>query len=108
MSKKHEYDDLADDAIAPDEAATEIGPPPMYRVLLVNDDYTPMEFVVQVLEVFFGMTREKATRIMLHVHTRGRGDCGVYSRDVAETKVTQVNQFSRQHSHPLLCTFEEA
>jgi ATP-dependent Clp protease adaptor protein ClpS len=82
--------------------------PPMYKVLLLNDDYTPMEFVVSVLEGFFGMTREKATQIMLHVHTRGVGVCGVFTRDIAETKVTQVNDYSRQHQHPLMCTMEEA
>lgn len=82
--------------------------PPMYKVILLNDDYTPMEFVVQVLEQFFGMTREKATQIMLHVHTRGKGVCGVYTHEIAETKVAQVNDFSRSHQHPLLCTMEEA
>jgi ATP-dependent Clp protease adaptor protein ClpS len=82
--------------------------PPMFKVLLLNDDYTPMEFVVNVLESFFGMTREKATQIMLHVHTRGVGVCGVFTRDIAETKVTQVNDYSRQHQHPLMCTMEEA
>jgi len=79
----------------------------MYQVLLLNDDYTPMEFVVQVLESFFGMNREKATQVMLHVHTRGKGVCGVFSRDVAETKVNQVNAFARTHQHPLLCVMEE-
>ena len=82
--------------------------PSMYRVLLLNDDYTPMEFVVRILEIFFGMGREKATQVMLHVHTRGRGVCGVYTHEIAETKVTQVNEFSRRHQHPLLCTMEEA
>jgi len=74
----------------------------------MNDDYTPMEFVVEVLENFFGMDREKATRVMLHVHTRGKGVCGVFSRDVAETKVAQVNEYARHHQHPLLCAMEEA
>lgn len=82
--------------------------PPLYRVVLLNDDFTPMEFVVEVLQVFFGMNREKATQVMLHVHTRGKGVCGVYTREVAETKVTQVNEFSRQHQHPLLCSMEKA
>ena len=80
----------------------------MYKVLLLNDDYTPMEFVVQVLERFFRMDRVRATQVMLHVHTRGMGVCGVFARDVAETKVAQVNEFSRSHQHPLLCTLEEA
>lgn len=91
-----------------DEARPELKPPPRFKVLLLNDDYTPMEFVVEVLEVFFAMDREKATRVMLHVHTRGKGVCGIYSRDIAETKVAQVNDYSREHQHPLLCAMEEA
>ena len=83
-------------------------PPPMYKVVLNNDDYTPMEFVVHVLETFFRMNREKATQIMLHVHTRGKGICGVFTREIAETKMTQVNEYSKQNEHPLLCTMEEA
>ena len=90
------------------EGRPELKRPPMYRVLLLNDDYTPMEFVVLVLETFFRMDREKATQIMLHVHTRGVGLCGVFTRDIAETKVSQVNDYSRSHQHPLMCTMEEA
>jgi ATP-dependent Clp protease adaptor protein ClpS len=90
------------------ESKPELKRPPMYKVLLLNDDYTPMEFVVLVLETFFRMDREKATQIMLHVHTRGVGICGVYTRDIAETKVSQVNDYSRSHQHPLMCTMEEA
>jgi ATP-dependent Clp protease adaptor protein ClpS len=90
------------------EARPKLRRPPLFKVLLLNDDYTPMEFVVQVLETFFAMNREKATQIMLHVHTRGRGVCGVYTKDIAETKVSQVNDFARSHQHPLLCTMEEA
>ncbi len=82
--------------------------PSMYKVLLLNDDYTPMEFVVLVLERFFHKSQEDATRIMLHVHQRGVGICGVYPFDVAETKVTQVTDFSRRHEHPLQCTMEKA
>jgi ATP-dependent Clp protease adaptor protein ClpS len=82
--------------------------PPMFKVLLLNDDYTPMEFVVHVLESFFNMGRENATRIMLHVHTRGVGVCGVFTREIAETKVHQVNDYARGNQHPLLCTMEEA
>ena len=82
--------------------------PPKYRVLLLNDDYTPMDFVVEVLQRFFSMNLETATRVMLRVHTQGSGDCGVFSRDVAETKVHQVNEFSRANQHPLLCTMERA
>lgn len=81
--------------------------PSMYKVLLLNDDYTPMEFVVLVLERFFGKGREDATRIMLHVHQKGVGVCGVYTYEVAETKVTQVMDFARQHQHPLQCTMEK-
>ena len=82
--------------------------PPLYRVVLLNDDYTPMEFVVELLEMFFGMNRELATRVMLAVHTQGKGVCGVYTRDVAETKAQQVNQFARDNEHPLLCEVEPA
>ncbi len=81
--------------------------PSLYKVLLLNDDYTPMEFVVYVLERFFNKGPEEATRIMLHVHNRGVGICGVYTYEVAETKVTQVMSFARQHQHPLQCTMEK-
>jgi ATP-dependent Clp protease adaptor protein ClpS len=81
--------------------------PSMYKVLLLNDDYTPMEFVVHVLERFFNKSREDATQIMLHVHRRGVGVCGVYTYEVAETKVTQVIDFARRHEHPLQCTLEK-
>ncbi len=81
--------------------------PSMYKVLMLNDDYTPMEFVVHVLERFFGKSREEATRIMLHVHRRGVGLCGVFTYEVAETKVTQVMDFARQNQHPLQCTLEK-
>ena len=81
--------------------------PSMYKVLMLNDDYTPMEFVVYVLERFFSKQGEDATRIMLHVHQRGVGICGVYSYEVAETKVTQVMDFARQNEHPLQCTLEK-
>ncbi len=96
------------DDLVVEEARPKVKRPPLYKVILLNDDYTPMEFVVQVLETFFGMGREKATQIMLHVHTRGKGVCGVFTREVAETKVAQVNEYSRRHQHPLLCTMEEA
>jgi ATP-dependent Clp protease adaptor protein ClpS len=81
--------------------------PSLYKVLLLNDDYTPMEFVVHVLERYFGKAREEATEIMLHVHQKGVGICGVYTYEVAETKVTQVMDFARQHGHPLQCTLEK-
>ncbi len=82
--------------------------PSMYKVILVNDDFTPMDFVVHVLEYFFRMNREQATQVMLHVHTRGMGICGVFTREIAETKVSQVNDFSQKNQQPLLCTMEEA
>lgn len=81
--------------------------PNMYRVLILNDDYTPMEFVVHILERFFGKDHEAATRIMLHVHHHGIGECGVYTYEVAETKVTQVMDFARKHQHPLQCVMEK-
>jgi ATP-dependent Clp protease adaptor protein ClpS len=81
--------------------------PAMYKVLMLNDDYTPMEFVVHILERFFSKNRQEATRIMMHVHRRGVGVCGVYTYEVAETKVTQVMDFARQHQHPLQCTLEK-
>jgi len=97
-----------EDGVAVKEAKPKLKPPPMYKVMLLNDDYTPMEFVVMVLESFFRMDREKATQVMLHVHTRGVGVCGVFTREIAETKVSQVNDYSRANQHPLLCIMEEA
>jgi ATP-dependent Clp protease adaptor protein ClpS len=82
--------------------------PSMYRVLLMNDDYTPMEFVVLVLERYFHMSREKAAQIMLHVHQRGVGTCGVFTYEVAESKVNQVTEYARKNQHPLQCTMEKA
>ena len=81
--------------------------PKLYRVLLLNDDYTPMEFVIEVLERFFNKDRDGATHIMLHVHHNGVGECGIYTYEVAETKVTQVMDFARKHQHPLQCVMEE-
>ena len=89
------------------EAKPEVKQPPRYRVVLLNDDYTPMEFVITVLMTFFRMNVEKATQVMLAIHTQGKGVCGIYSRDIAETKSAQVNQYSRQNKHPLLCEVEE-
>jgi ATP-dependent Clp protease adaptor protein ClpS len=97
-----------DHGLAVQTAKPDVVRPPLYQVVLLNDDFTPMDFVVEVLQVFFSMNREKATQVMLHVHTRGKGVCGVYTRDVAESKVTQVNEFSRLHQHPLLCSMEQA
>lgn len=101
-------DSHGDEGLAVQEAKPKLKKPPMYKVVLLNDDFTPMEFVVHVLEKFFRMDREKAMRIMLHVHTQGRGLCGVYNREIAETKVAQVNDYSRSNNHPLLCTMETA
>ncbi len=81
--------------------------PPLFKVILLNDDYTPMEFVVLVLQTFFGMTREKATQVMLKVHREGMGVCGVYPRDIATTKVEQVVAHARKYQHPLQCVMEE-
>jgi ATP-dependent Clp protease adaptor protein ClpS len=92
--------------LAPEKA--KVKPPPLFKVILLNDDYTPMEFVVQILQKFFAMDREQATRIMLKVHTEGIGICGVFPRDIAHTKVEQVIQYSRIHQHPLQCTMEES
>jgi ATP-dependent Clp protease adaptor protein ClpS len=90
------------------EATPKTKQPPLYQVLLLNDDYTPMEFVVDVLERFFSLNRTNATRIMLEVHTRGRGVCGVFTYEIAETKVAQVTTYARDHQHPLMCTLEQA
>lgn len=95
-----------DDGLAVQADKPKLKRPPLYKVIMLNDDYTPMEFVVETLERFFGMDREKATRVMLVVHTEGRATCGVYSRDVAETKAAQVNQYARDNEHPLLCEIE--
>ncbi|MBI3222636.1 MAG: ATP-dependent Clp protease adapter ClpS [Nitrosomonadales bacterium] len=91
--------------LAPERAKTK--PPSMYKVILFNDDYTTMEFVIEVLQRFFAMDRERAMQTMLKVHNEGSAVCGVYSRDVAETKVAQVTEFAKQHGHPLRCGTEE-
>jgi len=91
-----------------EESKPKLKRPPLYQVLLLNDDYTPMDFVVEVLELIFGMDRQKATRIMLEVHTKGKGRCGVFTYEIAETKVAQVSSYSQQHQHPLMSTLEEA
>lgn len=91
-----------------EEARPEVKRPPLYKVLLLNDDFTPMDFVVEVLQRFFRMDRDRATQIMLNVHTHGKGVCGVFTYEIAETKVAQVNEYSKKHQHPLLCTMEQA
>jgi ATP-dependent Clp protease adaptor protein ClpS len=90
-----------------EEARPEVKKPPLYQVLILNDDYTPMDFVVEVLEMIFGMDRQRATRIMLEVHTKGKARCGVYTYEIAETKVAQVSGYAQQHQHPLLSVMEE-
>ena len=106
MSSDEEYQN--DDGLAVEVDRPKVKQPPMYKVVLLNDDYTPMEFVVHILENFFSMGREQATRVMLNVHTHGKGVCGVFTREVSETKVSQVNEYSRMNNHPLLCDMEEA
>ena len=99
MSKDEED---SDSGIALQESKPELKKPPLFKVVLINDDYTPMEFVVEVLESFFRMNREQATHVMLTVHTQGKGVCGIFTRDIAETKAAQVNQYARENEHPLL------
>lgn len=100
-------DDYADDiGLAVEESKPQLKRPSMYKVVLLNDDYTPMEFVVETLEVFFSMNREQATNVMLTVHTQGKAVCGVFTRDIAETKAAQVNQYAKENEHPLLCEIE--
>jgi len=101
-------DKSLDDDLAVQDAEPKLKRPPLYKVILINDDYTPMEFVVHILESFFAIDRENATRIMLEVHTRGKGVCGIFTHEIAETKVAQVNNYSRENNHPLLCTMEKA
>jgi ATP-dependent Clp protease adaptor protein ClpS len=102
---EHEHD--SGRGLALETAKPEVARPPLFQVLLLNDDFTPMDFVVEVLRNFFSLDQEQAVQVMLHVHTRGRGVCGVFTREVAETKVTHVNEYSRSHQHPLLCTMEK-
>jgi len=94
--------------LAVEEEQPKVKEPPLYRVVLINDDYTPMEFVVDVLETIFSMERTRATQVMLEVHTKGKGVCGVFNFEIAETKVAQVTALAQQHQHPLLCTMEES
>ena len=108
MSDPSDHRDAGRNGLALEEARPKIKKPPLYKVVLLNDDYTPMEFVVEVLRRFFSLTHEKATQVMLNVHTRGRGVAGVYTFEVAETKVILVNDFARENEHPLQCTLEES
>ena len=105
----HSEDDVDHESgLVVQESRPEVAEPKRYMVILVNDDFTPMEFVVEILRQIFNLDEEAATRIMLNVHTKGKGVCGVYSKDIAETKVDMVNEFAREHEHPLLCTMEQA
>jgi len=106
MANNREHDH--EHGVAVETSKPELARPPLYAVMLLNDDYTPMDFVVEVLTRFFSMNLEKATQVMLHVHTRGRGVCGVFTREIAESKVAQVNEYARMNQHPLLCTMEKA
>ena len=107
-SNEDDWDNDYDDGLAVEEQKPKLKPPKQYKVLVINDDFTPMEFVVQVLTMFFSMDEAKATRVMMAVHTKGKGICGIFSHEIAETKVDQVNEFSRLNQHPLMCTMEEA
>ncbi|GGY05371.1 ATP-dependent Clp protease adapter protein ClpS [Litchfieldella qijiaojingensis] len=97
-----------DGQIAVDPADPALAEPPLFKVVLHNDDFTPMEFVVEVLQIFFNMDSEKAVQVMLAVHTQGKATCGIFTRDIAETKSHQVNQYARECQHPLLCDIDKA
>ena len=103
-----DHDEEFQSGLAVEEAQPKLKEPPRYQVVLLNDDYTPMDFVVYVLQNFFTMDLETATRVMLMVHTQGKGPCGIFPRDIAETKAAQVNRFARENEHPLLCEIEQA
>lgn len=108
MAQNDEDDDGNTNVGVATRTRTHTKKPTPYKVLMLNDDYTPMEFVVLCLQRFFKMNMEEATRVMLHVHQRGVGVCGIFSYEVAETKVSQVMDFAREHQHPLQCTLEKA
>ncbi len=105
---EQEHEHQSGHGLAVEEAKPEVKRPSLYKVFLLNDDYTPMDFVVDVLMQFFGMSNEKAHQTMLQVHYRGKGTCGVYTYEIAETKVNLVNDYARQSQHPLMCSMEEA
>jgi ATP-dependent Clp protease adaptor protein ClpS len=91
-----------------EESQEELKEPNMYKVLIINDDFTPMDFVIDVLVRFFRMNEERATQVMMHVHTRGKGLCGIFTHEIAETKMLQVNHYAKENQHPLLCVMEQA
>jgi ATP-dependent Clp protease adaptor protein ClpS len=105
MSDFEPYQD-SDDGVALQDAKPKLKKPPLYKVILLNDDFTPMDFVIEILMGFFAMSEQKATQVMLQIHTQGVGVCGTYSKDVAETKVYIVNEYSRSYQHPLMCSME--
>jgi ATP-dependent Clp protease adaptor protein ClpS len=107
MTHSHDNEQEHEQGVAVQESRPKLAKPPLFQVVLVNDDYTPMDFVIDILRNFFAMGQERAVQVMLHVHTRGKGVCGVFTREVAESKVTQVNEYSRTHQHPLMCTMEK-
>lgn len=104
MSKENEHIGAAEAVV--EKVKPQLKPPPKYQVVMLNDDYTPMDFVIVVLESFFNLSAEQAVRVMLDVHNKGKANCGVFTRDVAETKVAQVVHFARHNEHPLQCTIE--
>ena len=106
LTMSYEHEDMGEGGLAVEESKPKLKRPSMYKVVLLNDDYTPMEFVVEILEIFFSMNREQATHVMLTVHTQGKGVCGVFTRDIAETKSEQVNQYAQENQHPLISTIE--
>ncbi|ANP76137.1 ATP-dependent Clp protease adaptor protein ClpS [Vibrio crassostreae] len=105
MSRNFEWASPGSDLL--EKEATKVKPPAMYNVVLNNDDYTPMDFVIEILERFFSLDIEKATEVMLKVHYEGKAICGTYSAEIAETKVAQVTMYSKENEHPLLCTMEQ-
>ncbi|KZX64816.1 ATP-dependent Clp protease adaptor ClpS [Vibrio sp. HI00D65] len=105
MSRNFEWASPGSDLL--EKEATKVKPPAMYNVVLINDDYTPMDFVIEILERFFSLDIEKATEVMLKVHYEGKAICGTYSAEIAETKVAQVTMYSKENEHPLLCTMEQ-
>ncbi len=107
MSEKEHSNDN-EGGLVVERAKPQLAKPPLFKVVLINDDYTPMEFVVEVLQLFFNLDGEQAHAIMLHVHQKGKGVCGVFTREIAETKVALVNQYAREGKHPLMCDMEEA
>src|SRR5210317_834529 len=102
-----ELESHKDHGLALEESRPEVKLPPMYRVVLLNDDYTPMDFVIEVLKVFFGMSHDRATQVMLHVHTKGKVFCGFFTFEIPEPKLFKVNEFALQNAHPLKCTMKK-